>query len=1624
MPNPCDLVRERLDELLDGTLEPALQGHVTDCDVCRDLRHDLRHDAELLRDAGGDYRHPDDFESRLLAAIDARPDDAGRITLTDGSPAVAAGDASESTPGSGSGSASGSRVPVTREIPAAEGGEVAKTQAMPAHLSPEKAASASAAGAAGVTAGARASASADGAASADASTSASASIANAALGAHRSTTHASHSATKRGGRRIALPRSRAFWLTAATLTAAAAALPFAIREAGTSSSNSAHSNSPTANRAIAAREAWHGRVDAIARAAADPNGGLEIKRAGDTAFAPLAANAEIPAGAEIRTDPRTRARIELADGTRLVLDRATDVRFDGAIPRAANVVTGAIIADVSHVDGAPEARIALPTGGVTVLGTKFALTASDDRSTVRVTRGVVRMNAPNGREVEVKTGEEGVLAAGAAPEVSPAVDLAESVAWSEFGGPQPVEPDAPIVGLGELRARRPGHQDENDHQVALAAHTVRVRIVGNVARTEIDETFRNDTANELEGIYRFPLPPEAQIEKLSLDVHGRMEDGAFVDRQRAAAIWRGVIRNAVHPIQQAQQTDELVWVPGPWRDPALLEWQRGGRFELRIFPIPAHGQRRVTIAYTQTIAPSGALRRYVYPLAHDANGSTRVEQFDVDVQVLGNDPALGVRARGYALANDGNATVPGATHMSFSQSSFVPAGDLVLEYGLPDHQAPVTTWAFQPPSHDPTGVGATAPATTPTPARANGHAPPPAPVAPSTSEPAFVAMALRPTLPHWTESRPRDYAIVVDTSRSMVGERLARAVRLTRALVAEMDPRDRLAVLACDTTCREMPGGLQYAGAPAVHAVEEFLGSVEAAGGSDLVAQMRAAIALVGRAPDRDGRVVYLGDGTATVGYRRTDLVATEVAESLPSGRTTITTVALGHDADTATLAAIARAGGGVAVPYAPGESVQTAAISALEATYGVALRDPVLTLPAGLTEITPSRLGTVRAGGEILVAARMSGSDASGDAVLRGTVAGEPFEQRFPIRVHATSDVGNSFVPRLFASQRIADLESTDAIGARDEIVNLSQRFHVPSRFTSLLVLESDAMYRAFGVRREAQNEVSWTGEQSAVASVTPAQSEPSMAEREADRAAADDLAADPNLANGRFSGGLIGAGEAAQTEPPAETAGTAVVGGLGVTGTAVGGGGGGLVTGTGNGYGIGAGRTGMIASRSTRASAAASDDDESEPSLGDNAAPATAAATTPTMPVAQQPAPTPARMAGVHAQLVAATPAAPPAVSSGGASASSASGARAPSMGHAAAGPMASMAAPTADRTRRRAFMPLEDPNVVTQRPVPPGAFVQGGQWMRRTWVRRASTSPDANARSSDLDHVAVARAALQALPDSKTRHQELYRWLSVSANFDEAADIANRWSTRDALDPDALTRLADVAARRGERERAIRILGGVIDVRPDDVNALKRMIALHDRAGESSQACAYRISLAQVQSFDANAVADAVRCERALAHPSSAARLLASVIDASVRTRAENAANTAAPAVANSARGEIVLDANWDTPADLDLALIDNQGRRLSWLGGRNTGITVRGARDARSEALGLARASVGDYAVEISRAQVENTDVTGRIVVTVLGEHRTLAFHFRPGEKTVRAGRISVTREEQLVPVAQF
>jgi Vault protein inter-alpha-trypsin domain/FecR protein/von Willebrand factor type A domain len=1233
----------------------------------------------------------------------------------------------------------------------------------------------------------------------------------------------------------------------------------------------------------AASRAWHGKVGKVTRSGADKTGGLTATLLSGKS-APLAEGQEIKAGWHVVTDPRTRARIDLDDGTQIILDRATDLEI-GQTPRTASIKDGAFVADVAHLDGAPTAKFTVPEGTINVLGTKLAVTAADGRSSVEVLRGVVEVLDASGAPVQVSAGQEAQLARGARVDVVPANDLAQRAAFEGelgVGLGHNEDTDGSVSGLGELRAKKPGNATEKDRAVRLTSHSAKIRVVGNVARTEVDEVFTNDTDDVLEGIYRFPLPPGAQIERLALEVDGKLVDGEFVDKAKAAAIWRGAIQNAAPKTPRPRE--EIIWVPGPWRDPALLEWQRGGRFELKIFPIPKRGSRRVVIAYTETIAPVAGVRRYTYPLPQSTSSDMKIDSFALDVQVTGADPKTGVKVRGYELTRSvaGGDGKPESERFAQTMTGFTPSGDLTLEYALPDRTTDASAYGF-----------------------ADGTV--------KTPEDGYVAIALRPKLPKWADTRPRDQVIVVDAGRAMFGERFKRARQLAVQVVQEMDRRDKVTVLACDVTCRAMPGGLKVPGSGAAHDADAFLAGVTPDGASDVVGAVRSAAGASGHDQARDLRVVVVSAGLASAGYHRMGAIAPEVSDALPDGRAEVVTVPIGADADVRLLEEVARGGGGVLVPYQPGERLETAALDVLNATYGTTLRDVTIELPAGLHDAAPTVLAPIRAGEERILLARVTGDHVQGDATLKGKVGGESFEAKYPLDVRVVTDAGNAFVPRLYAAARIADRERDGGEAAHDELVTLSRRHAVPSRFTSLLVLESEAMFQAFGIDR-ASRAPTWTGDLAAsgtdVATLAPA------------------LAADDSLVANAY-GDSQGFGHARATGGAGGSAG-----------------------------------------------------------LGD-----------PFHSAAGAPAPRP-------------SPPPPPAKASNK--------------------PSDSLTGEDEERDKKEPFAQApaatatasSRPDWGRSRPPP---RITGGQFMKRVWFRKAQIFAD-GAPAVSSDKLAAARTALQASPDERGRHRDLARLLAVSGQLDELGDLLGKWGARDPLDADAIAARADLTARQGDREAALRILGGALAapaLSANDAAVLAATIAsAHERAGKP-EACVFRVAAAELRPADPDSVARAILCERARGRGVAADRWLAGL-----KNDAARAAVSAAAAKVDAANGkpdaavngDFVVTATWDAGADVDLdvSILDPNGTRAAWAS-RAKGVRVDGATSKSRESLALSSGTTGPFVVELVRASGSTASVSGSLAVRALGVTQTIPFTIPAGTSRVQLARMDVRMESSLVPV---
>ncbi|MFN0247478.1 MAG: AgmX/PglI C-terminal domain-containing protein [Kofleriaceae bacterium] len=856
-----------------------------------------------------------------------------------------------------------------------------------------------------------------------------------------------------------LPRG-VLTLVAATAVAAGGVVTYKMRH---TKSDDATAKTPIAKKKDDATNL--GTATTIARASTNASGGTGVSvrdAAGD--WRPLAKGEVIPAGGAVRTDERTRVSFDMKDGTKLILDHATELAFEGKDARSMSLAKGRVVADVAHDEKRP-AKIVTPDGTIDVLGTKLVATVAPKLLSVQVVRGEVAVTSTTNQRAQVHAGEEAVIE-GAAFNVSAAPSLANELSWTELVPSQ--KPDETVTsGLGSLRAYKPGEKRDRDWNLALAKHDVKVRISGPIARTEITETFRNDSDTTLEGVYQFPLPADAQIDGLELDIKdapGGFLAGAFLDKSRAAKIWQGVIDKATPKIVE-RPSSEIIWVPGRWRDPALLDWKRGGRFELKIYPIPAKGQRTIKIAYTQVVSSKGPFRQYVYPLAHSADGSTVADNFTVDVEVRGAMPGL-VRTLGYDMQRDPNRADVNA--LTMTASGFVPKGDITVDYRANDGDAELRAWTF--------AGGAAVPPDEKIAAKKNVGIDPKVVEAQrkvaADARPTAV-LALRPALPRSRETKPRDYMIVVDASQSMVGERYTRASELAVQLVGQMDRRDRFSVSACDTDCRTL-GDLRTPTELSAKEATAFFAETQPAGASDIVSAIRKASDFASD-EGRQKWVLFIGDGFATTGFRRAAQVEQALGDVAQKG-VQVNTIGIGGDADTALLSAAARGGGGTFLAWTPGQTVQTIALTALESTNGAQLRNATVELPAGLADVAPTILPTLRSGEETLIAARIDGP-VNGKVVLKGFVGNEPFTQEYPLELAVSSSPGNGFVPRLWASLAIQQLERRGQNDDRLQTIALSQGYGVMSKETSLLVLESQAMFDAFGVDR-SQPANKWSGE------------------------------------------------------------------------------------------------------------------------------------------------------------------------------------------------------------------------------------------------------------------------------------------------------------------------------------------------------------------------------------------------------------------------------------------------------------------------------------------------------------------------------------------------------------------
>ena len=150
-------------------------------------------------------------------------------------------------------------------------------------------------------------------------------------------------------------------------------------------------------------------------------------------------------------------------------------------------------------------------------------------------------------------------------------------------------------------------------QLSIKYHHVTVSIDNQVASTHVDQVFVNPAPVDLEGSYIFPLPADAVVSDFAMWVDGKRLDGQVLDKDKAKQVYLNIVNQR--------------------RDPALLEYIGRGAFQARVFPIPAHGEKRIELDYKQVLPADGGLIRYVCPLNTEKFSAQPLGDVSVSVSI-------------------------------------------------------------------------------------------------------------------------------------------------------------------------------------------------------------------------------------------------------------------------------------------------------------------------------------------------------------------------------------------------------------------------------------------------------------------------------------------------------------------------------------------------------------------------------------------------------------------------------------------------------------------------------------------------------------------------------------------------------------------------------------------------------------------------------------------------------------------------------------------------------------------------------------------------------------------------------------------------------------------------------
>jgi Ca-activated chloride channel family protein len=586
------------------------------------------------------------------------------------------------------------------------------------------------------------------------------------------------------------------------------------------------------------------------------------------------------------------------------------------------------------------------------------------------------------------------------------------------------------------------------HERALLLSTdVEMTITGMLVRTSLTQRFYNDSPFWQEGIYVFPLPDDASVDTLEMQIGDRSVKGIIKTRSQATTAYETA---------KAQGSQA-----------SLVEQQRANLFTTQVANIPPGESIDVTIGFQSAVQYEDGVFSTRFPLTLTPR-YTPVVRLPVDEPLDGTmipqdagwsnmngiSPPMvpAAQAARTTITADINAGLPlqsitSRTHQIVAQERL--AADGVTQHwqvqlahsDIPMDRDVELSWA-PPPGRSPgAAVFRENQLTAAKPITQNGD-----------SAATYASVMLVPPQQLFDSPRPpREVLFVIDTSGSMQGSSIVQARRALALGISRLTRQDAFNVIEFDDAATSLFADVQPANDANRTLATDWINQLRADGGTEILPAMKLAFHDHNIDHARLRQVVFVTDGS--VGNEA------EIFHYIKShlNQSRLFTVGIGSAPNTWFMRKAAQAGRGSYV-FIP--RVQDVADTMR--TLFNKLEKPVLTniqldvLGTPETERYPSTIADLYAGEPIVIDLHWQGIVDDAEIVISGEHAGQSWSRKLSLPA-ATTQSGQ--LAKQFAAKKITALQDSQLFHhspqqVEKQITDLALDYGLVTPFTSLVAV------------------------------------------------------------------------------------------------------------------------------------------------------------------------------------------------------------------------------------------------------------------------------------------------------------------------------------------------------------------------------------------------------------------------------------------------------------------------------------------------------------------------------------------------------------------------------------------